>query len=104
MAGKGGLFGADEGGSTVVGGLYHSVGSVPELSGSGHEPVLGPADLVIVDKVENLHLADSIDTESSSTRGRSVWIHSTLLDSSVPAEEGGAVGIGVARSLVDQPL
>ena len=35
----------------------------------------------------NVHLTDSIDTENLSTRGRSVWVHSSqvrLLDSSVP--------------------
>ena len=36
---------------------------------------------------EYLHSLDSIDTESLSTRGQSVWVHSIqvrLLDSSVP--------------------
>ena len=56
-----------------------------------------------LDEIKNPHLTDSIDTESSSTRGRSVWVHSTLLDSSVPAGEGGAVGNGVARSLGTEP-
>ena len=52
-----------------------------------------------LDKIKNLHSTDSIDTENSGTRGRSIWVHSRLLDSSVPALEGGAVGNGVARSL-----
>ena len=56
-----------------------------------------------LDKIKNFHSADSIDTESLSTRGRSVWVHSRLLDSSVPAGEGGAVGNGVARSLGAEP-
>ena len=60
----------------------------------------GPTRL---DKIKNLHSADSIDTESLSTRGRSVWVHSRLQDSSVPAGEGGAVGNGVARSLCAEP-
>ena len=40
-----------------------------------------------LDKIKNLHSTDSIDTESLSTRGWSVWVHSSqvrLLDSSVP--------------------
>ena len=40
-----------------------------------------------LDKIKNLHSTDSIDTENLSTRGWSVWIHSSqvrLLDSSVP--------------------
>ena len=40
----------------------------------------------------DVHSLDSIDTESSNTRGRSGWVHSKLLDSSVAAGEGGAVG------------
>ena len=55
------------------------------------------------DKVESLHSTDTIDTENSGTRGRPVWVHSRLLDSSVPAGEGGAVGNGVARSLGAEP-
>ena len=38
-------------------------------------------------KIKNLHLTDSIDTESLSARGRSVWVHSSrvgFLDSRVP--------------------
>ena len=56
-----------------------------------------------LDKINNLHSTASIDTEDSGTRGRSVWVHSRLLDSSVPAGEGGAVGNGVARSLGTEP-
>ena len=56
-----------------------------------------------LDKIKNLHSTDSIDTENSGTRGRSIWVHSRLLDSSVPAGEGGAVGNGVARSLGTEP-
>ena len=40
-----------------------------------------------LDKIKNLHLTDSIDTESLSARGRSVWVHSSrvgFLDSRVP--------------------
>ena len=44
--------------------------------------------------IKNLHSTDSIDTEDSGTRGRSIWVHSRLLDSSVSAGEGGAVGKG----------
>ncbi len=66
-------------------------------------PRFWPVRPTKLDKIENFHLTDSIDTENSSTRGRSVWVHSTLLDSSVPAGEGGAVGNGVARSLGAEP-
>ena len=40
-----------------------------------------------LDEIENLHSLDSIDTESLSTRGRSVWVHSSqvrLVETSVP--------------------
>ena len=40
-----------------------------------------------LDKIKNLHSADSIDTENSSTRGWSAWVHSSQArssDSSVP--------------------
>ena len=54
-----------------------------------------------LDKIKNLHSTDSIDTKNSSSRGRSIWVHSSqvrLLKSSVPhnslAGEGGAVGNG----------
>ena len=30
-----------------------------------------------LDEIKNLHLTESIDTESLSTRGRSVWVHSS---------------------------
>ena len=63
-----------------------------------------------LDKIENLHSADSIDTESLSTRGRSVWVHSSqvrLLESSVPhnslPERVGPPGTGVARKLGAEP-
>ena len=58
----------------------------------------GPTRL---DKIKNLHSTDSIDTETSGTRGLSIWVHSSqvgLLDSSVHhnrlPELGGAVGNG----------
>ena len=44
----------------------------------------GPTKL---DEIKNFHLTDSINTESLSARGRSVWVHSSLvgfLDSRVP--------------------
>ena len=54
-----------------------------------------------LDKIENFHSTDSIDTETSGTRGLSIWVHSSqvgLLDSSVHhnrlPELGGAVGNG----------
>ena len=56
-----------------------------------------------LDKIENLHPPDTIATENSGTRGRSIWVHSGLLDSSVPAGEGGAVGNGVAHGLGTEP-
>ena len=40
-----------------------------------------------LDESKSLHSTDSIDTENLSTRGWSVWVHSSqvrLLDSSVP--------------------
>ena len=62
-----------------------------------------PAGPTRLDEIKSLHSTDSIDTENSGTRGRSIWVHSRLLDSSVPAGEGGAVGNGVARSLGTEP-
>ena len=56
-----------------------------------------------LDKIKSLHSTDSINTENSGTRGRSIWVNSRLLDSSVPAGEGGAVRNGVARSLGTEP-
>ena len=56
-----------------------------------------------LDKIKNLHSTDSIDTENLGARGRSIWVHSRLLDSSVPAGEGEAVGNCVARSLGTEP-
>ena len=44
-------------------------------------------NLYRLDRIKNLHSLDSIDTESLSARGRSVWVHSSqvrLLDTSVP--------------------
>ena len=62
------------------------------------------------DKIKSLHSTDSIDTESLSTRGRSVWVHSSqvkLLDSSLPhnslPERVGPLGTGVARRLGTEP-
>ena len=56
-------------------------------------------------KLKNLHSPDTIDTESLSARGRSVWVHSSqvrLLDTSVPhsslSERLGPLGTGVARN------
>ncbi len=54
-------------------------------------------------KAKSLHSLDSIDPENSGTRGRSILVHSRLLDSSVPAGEDGAVGNGVERSLGTEP-
>ena len=63
-----------------------------------------------LEKIENLHLTDSIDTENLSTRGRSVWVHSSqvrLLDTSVPhssmPEAVGLLGTGVTRDQVSTP-
>ena len=65
---------------TIVG----SKATQPHLEdGTTYHP-LRPTQL---DKIENLYSTDSIDTEHSSTRGRSVWVSSSqvrLLDSSVP--------------------
>ena len=59
-----------------------------------------------LDEIKNFHLTDSIDTERLSTRGRSVWVHSSqvrLLGSSVPhnslPEREGSVGTGAASKL-----
>ena len=30
-----------------------------------------------LDKIENLHSTDTIDTENSGTRGRPIWVHSS---------------------------
>ena len=56
-----------------------------------------------LDKIKKFHSTDSIDTENSGTLGRSIWVHSRLPDSSVPAGEGGGVGNGVAHSLGTEP-
>ena len=63
-----------------------------------------------LDKIKNLHLTDSIDTENLSTRGRSVWVHSSqvrLLETSVPhssmPEAVGLLGTGVTRDQVSTP-
>ena len=45
---------------------------------------LGPPDWI---KIENLHSLESINTETSDTHGRSVWVHSSrvsFFDNSVP--------------------
>ena len=83
-------------------GVVRSVGERAWLKG-GRVVCLIPSSPTKLDKIENLHSTDTIDTENSGTRGRPVWVHSRLLDSSVPAEEGGAVGNGVARSLGAEP-
>ena len=63
-----------------------------------------------LDKIKNLHLTDSIDTESLSARGRSVWVHSSrvgFLDNSVPhnslPERLRPLGTGVVRNLGAEP-
>ena len=67
----------------------------------------GPTKL---DKIKNFHSLDSIDTESLSTRGRSVWVHSSqvrLLESSVHhnslPERVGPLGTGMACKLGAEP-
>ena len=63
-----------------------------------------------LDKIKNFHSLDSIDTENLSTRGWSVWVHSSqvrLLDSSVhttACRRGwGRFDHGVARDRVSTP-
>ena len=72
--------------------------------------VYGPVVATKLDKFKNLHLTDSIDTENLSTRGRSVWVHSSqvrLLDTSVPhssmPEAVGLLGTGVTRDQGSTP-
>ena len=79
---------------TIVG----SKATQPHLEdGTTYHP-LRPTQL---DKIENLHSLESINTENSDTHGRSVWVHSSrggFLDNSVPnnslAGEDEAVGNG----------
>ena len=73
------------------------------MSYEGEVGGLGPVSVTKLDEIENFHSTGSIDTENLGTRGRSIWIHSRLLDSSVPAGKGEAVGNGVARSLGTEP-
>ena len=57
------------------------------LADTGASSPSSPRKATRLDKIKNLHLTDSIDTENLSTRGRSVWVRSSqvrLLDSSVP--------------------
>ena len=62
------------------------------------------------EEIKNFHSTDSIDTETSGTRGLSIWVHSSqvgLLDSSVHhnrlPEWVGLLGTGVARDRVSTP-
>ena len=64
----------------------------------------------ILNRFPDLHLTDSIDTESLSTRGWSVWVRSSqvglidnsMLNKSLP-ERVGPLGTGVARARVSTP-
>ena len=42
-------------------------------NGTAYRPIR-PTKL---DKIENLHSTDTIDTENSGTRGRPIWVHSS---------------------------
>ena len=62
-----------------------------------------------LDNIKNLHSTDSINTENSGTRGRSIWVHSSqvrLLDTSVPhssmPEAVGLLRTGVTRDQVSR--
>ena len=46
--------------------------SQPQLEDGSVYRQLRPTRL---DEIKNLHSTDSIDTKSSSTRGRSIWVH-----------------------------
>ena len=82
--------------------LSQSLGQGPERPSLVYAPALpcigvrgsSPRASTKLGTIKNLHSTDSIDTEDSGTRGRSIWVHSRLLDSSVSAGEGGAVGKG----------
>ena len=63
-----------------------------------------------LDKINNLHSLESINTENSDTRGPSVWVHSSrvgFFDNSVrpigTGGEVGAVGTSVAGNLGAEP-
>ena len=69
-----------------------------------------PSQSTQLDKIENLHPTDTIATENSGTRGRSIWVHSSefgLPDSSVPhnrlSERVGPLGTREARDRVSTP-
>ena len=84
--------------------LRASVGSQASKPHLEDHSIYHPLRPTRLDKITNFHSADSIDTESLSTRGRSVWVHSSqvrLLHSSVPnnglLERVGPLGTDVYR-------